>query len=197
MQKKFSFFGSRDLFFAHMLVIMLALDHGLLGLMWSTLMKVSFATPPCPQVSLSLSLKNTHAHTDELLLAHTKSPSILTHWFLHQRMVTIESNWVTKCVALQLGWFTWDAEKACLKGLCWCAMIISHLGGSSLKEFHVLFKKKRKEKKLHGNIAFSKSLAWRRNFFLCVCGENRTTILLPLVIPATLVWDNSLAEEAS
>ena len=43
MQKKFSFFGSQDLFFAHMLMMMLALDHGLLGMMWSTLMKVSFA----------------------------------------------------------------------------------------------------------------------------------------------------------
>ena len=79
MQKKFSFVGSQDLFFAHMLMMMLALDHGLLGLMWSTLMKVSFAAPPCPQVSLSL--KQTHAHTDKLLLARTKSPSILTHIF--------------------------------------------------------------------------------------------------------------------
>ena len=82
MQKKFSFFGSQDLFFAHMLMMMLALDHGLLGLMWSTLMKVSFAAPPYPYVSLSLS--NTHTRTN---LACTHKITLNSHTFLHQIMV--------------------------------------------------------------------------------------------------------------
>ena len=138
MQKKFSFFGSQDLFFAHMLMMMLALDHGLLGLMLSTLMKVSFAAPPCPQVSLSLLNKHTHTQTNSCL--HAQNHPQFSHIFLHQIMVNNWEQLSNKVCGI--------AEKACLKGLCWYAIILSDLGGSSLKDFHVLLKKKKKKKVL-------------------------------------------------
>ena len=134
---------------------------------------------------MSLSLSQTRTH-GQILLARTKSPSILTQWFLHQIMGNNWEQLSNKVCGI--------AEKACLKGLCWYAIILSDLGGSSLKDFHVLLKKEKKKKSLifHAHvrvkiiclgsisymaIAFSKSLAWRRNFFsLCLWGKLNTNL---------------------
>ena len=134
----------------------------------------------------SLSLLNKHTHTQTNSCLHAQNHPQFSHIFLHQIMVNNWEQLSNKVCGI--------AEKACLKGLCWYAIILSDLGGSSLKDFHVLLKKKKEKKSLifHAHvrvkiiclgsisymaIAFSKSLAWRRNFFsLCLWGKLNTNL---------------------